>query len=182
MKSAPRLPAYARRHALVRRADWTQHTCHAQPSICQCKTSEGAIKVEITGQRPIVFAAMGSGLLWARSTGLKVWPGAMQLAHVMNDMELVLRRRSEGVGATTTRQRPEDSGSSLAIHSIGGDDVRQWSWQDKIVVELGCGLGLCSVIAARLGAKVKPEGECASHSKEAVFFQLKKEACAGPGH
>uniref|UniRef100_A0A7R9V773 Methyltransferase small domain-containing protein n=1 Tax=Chlamydomonas euryale TaxID=1486919 RepID=A0A7R9V773_9CHLO len=39
----------------------------------------------------------------------------------------------------------------------GGKEMRgrgQWSWTDAVVVELGCGLAVCSIVASMLGAKV----------------------------
>ncbi|GAX84933.1 hypothetical protein CEUSTIGMA_g12354.t1 [Chlamydomonas eustigma] len=130
---------------------------------------------------------MGSGLLWARSTGLKVWPGAMALSTIMlNDMNRVISTLI-GAQAAACRQSPEHlppfipdiivnsdnivahedpavkpkcQGHSEFLNNEGAlnkpvqHPVTIWTWQGKVVVELGCGLALCSIVAAQQGAQV----------------------------
>jgi hypothetical protein len=85
--------------------------------------------------RTFDFPHAGSGLLWARSTGLKLWPGAQLLA----------RAACEADGAALAALHPRRAAGGAA--AWGG-------WRDKAVLELGCGLGLVACAVAWMGAKV----------------------------
>jgi hypothetical protein len=100
--------------------------------------------------RTLDFPHRGSGLLWARSTGLKLWPGAMLLARTVAEadgallasLHPALRGGGGGSGG--------DSDSSAAAPRR----PRWRGWRDARVLELGCGLGAVSSAAAWLGARV----------------------------
>lgn len=76
----------------------------------------------------LTYDKLGSGLLWARSTGLKIWPGATALVDYIT--------------------QPEEF---TVVGRLTGTDVQL---KDKTVLELGCGLGVVSLVAGQLGAKV----------------------------
>ena len=79
------------------------------------------------------FPHRGTGLLWARSTGLKLWPGAALLARALREERLLASLHPR-----------------LAGRAQGGG----WRLEDRLVLELGCGLGLVACTAAWLGARV----------------------------
>ncbi len=69
----------------------------------------------------------GSPFLFASSTGARVWPGSNRLSHLLRSEE--------------------------HMRVIASKAGRVWKgWQETRVLELGCGLGLCSIEAARQGA------------------------------
>ena len=83
---------------------------------------------------------------------MQVWPGALLLSKIMmEDMDEVLGAmatvsQDEGSEENTT-PTPEGRVQSNTYSSEGG--LQKWFWEDMAVVELGCGLALCSVVAAR---------------------------------
>jgi hypothetical protein len=90
-----------------------------------------AIHVEVRGFR-VSFPHMGSPFLFARSTGLKIWPGAEALANLMADEDSLMAEIERATSKEMTWQ----------------------GWQGIHVIELGCGLALLSIVAHRLGAEV----------------------------
>lgn len=95
--------------------------------------------------RRFEFPHRGSGLLWARSTGLKLWPGAMLLSRAIAEDHGKLLASLFGDGG--------GDGSGGDGQSSAPDPP--WhGWRDAAVLELGCGLGLVSSTAAWLGARV----------------------------
>lgn len=90
-----------------------------------------ALKVEVKGVGVVSFPCMGSPLLFARSTGLKIWPGAESLATFI----------------------AEKSCMEEAVRAIDSEAVWR-GWQGKHVMEIGCGLALLSIVAHHLGASV----------------------------
>lgn len=99
--------------------------CAVQSKCCY------AVSVKaVPAKQRIVLRTTGSGLLFARSTGLTLWPSARLLSEYLAQLE----------------------GKSIPRNSA----MRRtyWTWVDKTVVELGCGLALCSIVSALLGSKV----------------------------
>jgi len=97
------------------------------------------------------FPATGSGLLWARTTGLKVWPAARVLSAFLLDhgpaAAGALRAR-EPVAADLVAALPP-AGAAAAAGASGGVPQTLSGVQ---AIELGAGLGLATVVAAWLGA------------------------------
>lgn len=100
-----------------------------------------------------MFALPQSGLLWARTTGLKLWPGAVVLSdfilryseHIDNNkMQAILAPPLEGSSSADAAQ------STSGRVAINGE-----AWKDRSVLELGCGVGMLSVVAAWMGARVR---------------------------
>ena len=132
-KTAPQLPSPARATAQLRRV---RRAAAASSSQSPPPAPSPAAAAPLLACRlaplgaPFEFPHRGSGLLWARSTGLKLWPGAVLLA----------------------RATAEDDGRLLAGLLPGGADGWR-GWAGAAALELGCGLGLVSAAAARLGAR-----------------------------
>lgn len=93
--------------------------------------------------RALEFPQRGSGLLWARSTGLKLWPGALLLARAVE--------ASDQDPQLLAALHPSLAAAQRRGHH---HDTPPWRWSDKLVLELGCGLGLVACTAAQLGARV----------------------------
>jgi hypothetical protein len=97
------------------------------------------MRVPVLGlKEPVLFPYLGSPLLWARTTGLKVWPGALVLSSIM------IKHMKD----------PDGNMYSVSQENTRASMLGSWAWEDKRILELGCGLGLCSIIAARGGAQV----------------------------
>ena len=115
-----------------------------------------AFHVEVPGiERAVSFPHMGSPLLFARSTGLKVWPGAVALAALMANAD-------------------EMSEAVRVMGHVMGKEVTWQGWRDMHVVEIGCGLALLSITAHRLGSAVvvATDGD-----KDLVAIAKKNLAC-----
>uniref|UniRef100_A0A7S3R7C6 Uncharacterized protein n=1 Tax=Dunaliella tertiolecta TaxID=3047 RepID=A0A7S3R7C6_DUNTE len=126
--------------------------CPLAKQLCRAGSGQSArgIEVELANGFKASFPETGSGLLWARSTGLKVWDGAKVLS------QLLLRPTMNDVVAPAFQGKPreENSRCSSSSSSSQSADGRLLSLEDQTVVELGAGLGLCSVAAAHKGAQV----------------------------
>ena len=90
-----------------------------------------AITVDVEGIGILSFPYIGSPLLFARSTGLKVWPACKALANLMADEKNLVEEIKE--------IQPSDG-------FLG--------WQGLHVIELGCGLAVLSIVASRQGATI----------------------------
>ena len=75
------------------------------------------------------------------STGMTVWNSGILLTRLLDAMVDELQRRQ--------RQRGGESSGKMKVDT--DNDNSFWTNQD--VIELGCGTGLCSIAAHRLGAK-----------------------------
>ena len=102
---------------------------------------------------------------------VQVWPGALVLSKIMvEDMDRVVRvleglqtarMADEGEDKNMLHLLQEECSSPDQVKTSTLDDsagaletvISRWSWQDMNVVELGCGLALCTVVAACLGAR-----------------------------
>jgi hypothetical protein len=88
--------------------------------------------------KTFTFPYRGSGLLFARSTGVKVWEGAYALSRYIARLEPLVESGPNGQ-----------------------------HWRDLAVVELGCGLAFVSMTAAHMGAQVRAKATSAADTPPA---------------
>lgn len=99
---------------------------YQQLSLCRA-ASFGYADVSVPElSKTFTFPYRGSGLLFARSTGVKVWEGAYALSRYIARLEPLVESGPDGQ-----------------------------HWRDLAVVELGCGLAFVSMTAAHMGAQVR---------------------------
>jgi SAM-dependent methyltransferase len=75
------------------------------------------------------------------STGMTVWNSGLLLTRLLDAMVDELQRRQ--------RQRGGESSNEMKFDTDNDNSF----WRNQDVIELGCGTGLCSIAAHRLGAK-----------------------------
>jgi hypothetical protein len=78
-----------------------------------------------------------------RGTGGILWPASELLCHFLNQKSI---NNSAILNLNDYHHLQEDSTSPIAPGS--------WTWENKMVLEFGSGLGLTSIILSSLGAKV----------------------------
>mmetsp|Transcript_12656 Transcript_12656/g.29629 ORF Transcript_12656/g.29629 Transcript_12656/m.29629 type:complete len:428 (-) Transcript_12656:443-1726(-) len=93
---------------------------------------------KIPGTIIVQQKAGGSG-----NTGMTVWNSGLLLTRLLDVMVDELQRR----------QRLQEGGSASKAKNDNDDDRDNVFWRNQDVIELGCGTGLCSIAAHRLGAK-----------------------------
>eukprot|EP00537_Pseudo-nitzschia_pungens_P004666 CAMPEP_0172373738 /NCGR_PEP_ID=MMETSP1060-20121228/53045_1 /TAXON_ID=37318 /ORGANISM="Pseudo-nitzschia pungens, Strain cf. cingulata" /LENGTH=364 /DNA_ID=CAMNT_0013100159 /DNA_START=122 /DNA_END=1216 /DNA_ORIENTATION=- len=93
---------------------------------------------KIPGTIVVQQKAGGSG-----NTGMTVWNSGLLMTRLLDVMVDELQRR----------QRLQEGGSASKAKNDNDDDRDNVFWRNQDVIELGCGTGLCSIAAHRLGAK-----------------------------
>jgi hypothetical protein len=139
----------------------------SSPDVLPSPGASSALSCRISPlDRTLSFPHRGSGLLWARSTGLKLWPGALLLARaaaeadgaLLASLHPCLRRAATAAGAATAAAASSSvaapAGGVRAALGSGAAPPAWRGWQDARVLELGCGLGAVAATATWLGARV----------------------------
>lgn len=124
----------------------SKHCCPVRSQTCIRRSVRAAASRSIQlshREKPIMFPHLGSGMLFARSTGLRIWPAAVVIAEFLINEGFLQYRSAVGTGIEQ-------------LHD----------WKACTVVELGCGLGLGSIVSAQLGARVSvPHGNGVMRSR-----------------